>query len=326
MSTDHTTDISVDYGCQHAAKTACETEAPKPPKATVAAGIAAWQAGSSTGWGVTTNDAQEFSGLVKGGDAQALLKAFEQVVALADVPGVIRVELFCSDRTFLEAVAPHAAAWPQLTIHPWSEGWERGWLVASSRKLARNLAEPPVPAPAYVAAVPLLAATDGSKGAKGRSGFGWVTAEGDFGFGSFAGPILLTELAAVEALLTDAPQRRPLTVLVDSRDALRVLTGLQRGEAVTAQRVPGTHTSWALLRRLQAALCNRVVTFCWVRGHAGNPLNECADRIALQARRHLDGGTAPEVLDKVMARILTDFRTTDCYHPAATAPPYAHSA
>jgi ribonuclease HI len=296
---------------------------PRAAKEVLAAGIAVWPVGTSVAWGVKTNDDTELSGVIRARDERAgYLEAFERVVELAKEPGTVRVELFCSDRVFLEAVGPLASSWLALIIHPWSELSERGWLVTGARTLARQAGSPASERVASVEAVddsaPLLAATDGSKGAKGVSGFGWVTAEGEFGFGGFSGSILLTELAAVGALLKGTPRRRPLTVLMDSRDAIDVLHGLRRGEAVTAQRVPGTYGSWCLLRRIQHAMRNREVTFEWVRGHSGHPLNECADRIALQARRHLDSGTAPDVLDTVMSRIIADFRsaTTRDHCPA----------
>jgi ribonuclease HI len=311
---------------EHLTETAADApaEVRRQPTEVLATGIAVWPAGPSMGWAVVTNHGLELSGVVRGRDAQAgFLQAFQQVIALTEEPGVVRLELFCGDRVFLEAVGSFAATWPSLTIHPWSETRERGWLVRTARTLARRTVEPatdPVQSRDHTAprhSAPLLAATDGSKGAKGVSGFGWVTAEGDFGYGGFSGSILLTELAAVEALLRGTPKHRPLTVLMDSRHALDVLDGLRRGESVTAQRVPGTHASWSLLRRIQHAMRNRELAFEWVRGHSGNPLNECADRIALQARRHLDGGTAPEVLDTVMARIIADLRATAGDHAAA---------
>jgi ribonuclease HI len=155
-------------------------------------------------------------------------------------------------------------------------------------------------------AAPLVCATDGSKGARGESGYGWVTAEGAFGYGTIAGPIVVAEIAAVLALLKGTPRDRPLHVLVDSRCALTVLDNIRRGAAVTAQHVPGRYAHWDLLRRTRRALQGRDVRLTWVPAHSGVELNEIADRIAVQARRHHDAGTEPAVLERLLASIASE--------------------
>lgn len=88
---------------------------------------------------------------------------------------------------------------------------------------------------------------------------------------------LETELAAIKLALRKTPPYVPLTILVDSWDAIHT---------VTKNRTPAGCA--VVATQIQNLLKNRDVTFQKVKGHNGNYLNEGADNLAVAARRNLD--------------------------------------
>ncbi|WP_019634344.1 RNase H family protein [Actinomadura atramentaria] len=146
---------------------------------------------------------------------------------------------------------------------------------------------------------PRIAATDAS--CKQRAcGLGYVVSDGRWGMhGRVAGPydppgpvdVLVSELRAVALLLDRVGDDGPLTLLVDSLGALRLLRRWRSGDLSpmpnayrTRRRRSGTPT----LVRLAAAVAARPdLRLSHVKGHAGHPLNETADSLASIARRRL---------------------------------------
>lgn len=137
---------------------------------------------------------------------------------------------------------------------------------------------------------PLVAATDASW-KRGHGGMGFLTTDGRWGLGDWkAGPqdhngpskIIITELRAVQLLLSAVERRVEMTVLVDSLPALSYLWRWQRGD-VTALP-PGYEDRH--LRLLAGRVAGRTrLVFKHVKGHSGHLLNEAADSLAAIARR-----------------------------------------
>ena len=93
--------------------------------------------------------------------------------------------------------------------------------------------------------------------------------------------------AAIEALERTDPLR-PLTLTTDSRYVLdgitQWITGWKRRGWTTAKKKPVLNaTLWQRLDRLRTG---RAVTWCWTRGHSGDPGNERADALAQAAARN----------------------------------------
>lgn len=137
---------------------------------------------------------------------------------------------------------------------------------------------------------PLVAATDASW-KHGHGGMGFLTTDGRWGLGRWkAGPqdptgpskIIITELRAVQLLLSSVEPRLEMTVLLDSLPALSFLRRWQAGDV--AALPPGYRAPH--LRLLARRVADRPgLTFQHVKGHSGHLLNEAADSLAAIARR-----------------------------------------
>jgi len=147
----------------------------------------------------------------------------------------------------------------------------------------------------------IVIAVDGSLGATpsgGRAGgWGWISTEGfaDAGFLAGARRPVLAELAAITKACAAAPADVPLRVLCDSKTALSMIEQVRDGRSAdaVAERVPRCNRSdvAAALERI-VGRCEKLgaVTFDWVKGHAGHPLQEAADRLAVLGRRRTQAG------------------------------------
>ncbi|MDG3014760.1 RNase H family protein [Speluncibacter jeojiensis] len=60
------------------------------------------------------------------------------------------------------------------------------------------------------------------------------------------------------------------------------------------------------MQRIRHTLLGRKVRFSWVRGHSGHPLNECADRLAVAARRGHEAQIDAAVQRAVAASIVAE--------------------
>ncbi|MFT4128258.1 MAG: hypothetical protein QM662_18770 [Gordonia sp. (in: high G+C Gram-positive bacteria)] len=146
---------------------------------------------------------------------------------------------------------------------------------------------------------PIVIATDASA-RSGRPGIGiaYVTETGEWrqDYLPAASVINIGELQAILLALTDRRERQ-ITVLTDSRCAVDAITRGRDGQGK------------AIVHRIREQMQGREVTVTWVRGHAGNPLNEAADRLARAARRNAAAGVADEVRYRIAANIVEELVT-----------------
>ena len=135
----------------------------------------------------------------------------------------------------------------------------------------------------------LTAATDGSADSPGpgSGGWAWVTNEGTWAWGNCRETTHnRMELTAVLMLLKSHPDR-PLLIQADSTYVLNIFTDLLNGWGRDGKRTAkGTCLmNFDLIEQIDALLNERDdICWEWVKGHAGHPLNESADRLAGFAR------------------------------------------
>lgn len=147
------------------------------------------------------------------------------------------------------------------------------------------LPPPPPPSPLR----PLVIATDGShRRWHGEGGWAWLDEDGRFRARSMRCPdILVAELVAIyEALRTNRKMPRELVIVSDSLAALACLDP-DRYRPGAGDAGPPTRAAAEVSGRIRHMISARgfPVRFIWVRGHAGHPLNDGADRLAVTARR-----------------------------------------
>lgn len=148
----------------------------------------------------------------------------------------------------------------------------------------------------------ITAAVDGSAlGNPGPAGWAWVVSEDCWDSGGWDhGTNNLGELTAVLELLRATADAglggEPLHVLADSQYAINTVTkwrhGWKKRGWQKADKKPIKNLE--VVKALDEAMQGRTVTFEWVRGHAGHPLNERADDLARgAAEMHQKGLVAP---------------------------------
>lgn len=277
-------------------------------------------------WAVATDTGYVHVAQAEGTNALGgLLSAFEHVLTAPVFAGT-PVHLYCGHKGFLDQVGALVAAWPHLSVQPWTPTASRGTLVRAAYKAACALVEESLAEDAAVPEIactdlprpdpslaPLLCATDGSAN-RGRpdqvAGFAWVTEHGQFHQDTIKGGVLVAELAAVEALLGHYSPTRTMRVLIDSREALAVLARLREASDPFRVRFIGSGPHPALMASLHKHVQahRETVRFEWVRGHSGNALNDAADRLAVQARRRVEMKLSKEVAAQTSAQIIADLR------------------
>ena len=148
----------------------------------------------------------------------------------------------------------------------------------------------------------ITAAADGSSlGNPGPAGWAWVISEDCWDAGGWpSGTNNLGELNAVLELLKATAQAgladEDLHILADSQYAINVISkwspGWKKRGWVKADKKPIKNLE--LIQEIDRAMQGRTVTFEWVKGHAGHPLNERADDAARScAEAYRDGRTIP---------------------------------
>ena len=148
----------------------------------------------------------------------------------------------------------------------------------------------------------ITAAVDGSSlGNPGPAGWAWVISEDCWDAGGWpSGTNNLGELNAVLELLKATAQAgladEDLHILADSQYAINVISkwspGWKKRGWVKADKKPIKNLE--LIQEIDRAMQGRTVTFEWVKGHAGHPLNERADDAARScAEAYRDGRTIP---------------------------------
>lgn len=136
----------------------------------------------------------------------------------------------------------------------------------------------------------VIAATDGSaiNNPHGPAGWAWFVSQDCWGAGAFPkASNQVAELFAILALLRAVPREYAVHVRTDSQFAINVATKWMKGwKAKGWRKADGNPPeNLALVKELDAALTGRKVTFEWVRGHNGDPMNEIADRICSAASK-----------------------------------------
>ena len=148
----------------------------------------------------------------------------------------------------------------------------------------------------------ITAAVDGSSlGNPGPAGWAWVVSADCWDAGGWpSGTNNLGELNAVLELLKATAQAglagEDLHILADSQYAINVISkwspGWKKRGWVKADKKPIKNLE--LIQGIDRAMQGRTVTFEWVKGHAGHPLNERADDAARScAEAYRDGCAIP---------------------------------
>lgn len=147
--------------------------------------------------------------------------------------------------------------------------------------------------------VTLEVAADGSSlGNPGPAGWAWYADEDHWAAGGWKKATNnVGELTAVAELLAATAQvDQPLRILCDSEYVINSVTkwmpGWKRRGWRKADRKPVKNAD--ILKRIDALLDGRDVTFEWVRGHAGHPLNEKVDSLARACASAYARGIAPD--------------------------------
>lgn len=145
----------------------------------------------------------------------------------------------------------------------------------------------------------IIAAADGSAlGNPGPAGWAWYVNDECWGAGGWKhGTNNMGELKAVLELLksTDHVADRPLKILCDSKYTIDSLTKWMHGWKKKGwKKADGKPVlNLDLFKELDAALVGRKCTFEWVKGHAGHPMNEAADKRARAAATAYRDGKTP---------------------------------
>ena len=148
----------------------------------------------------------------------------------------------------------------------------------------------------------ITAAVDGSSlGNPGPAGWAWVVSADCWDAGGWpSGTNNLGELNAVLELLKATAQAglagEDLHILADSQYAINVISkwspGWKKRGWVKSDKKPIKNLE--LIQEIDRAMQGRIVTFEWVKGHAGHPLNERADDAARScAEAYRDGRAIP---------------------------------
>lgn len=174
----------------------------------------------------------------------------------------------------------------------------------------------------------LVLACDSSRG-RGRTvnGCGYVLAYangadpilGAYTAVSAHGGIRAGELAAIRRGLQSTLCHHPvlregvgdLKILTDSKAALEVLDRVSAG---ALQPFDDTD-SVAECKRILGSARGVNISYEWVRGHNGHPLNELADRLAVLARRNREMGVDEVTNARMIASIREEAKTTLARQP-----------
>ena len=145
----------------------------------------------------------------------------------------------------------------------------------------------------------IVAAADGSAlGNPGPAGWAWYVDEGCWASGGWPrGTNNMGELMAVLDLLQQtAGAGDDLLVYCDSTYVINTVTQWMAGWKRRGWRKKDGKPvlNVELVRALDEAMSGRQVRFEWVKGHAGHPLNEAADKRAVAASTAFRDGLQPD--------------------------------
>ncbi len=146
----------------------------------------------------------------------------------------------------------------------------------------------------------ITAAVDGSSlGNPGPTGWAWVIDGDTWQAGGFpSGTNNIGELTALVELLkaTSGAASEPLVVLADSQYVINSVTKWMPGWKRRGWRKADGKSvkNLEIIVELDHLLQGRQISFEWVKGHAGHPLNEAADdRARAAAEAHQQGAPVP---------------------------------
>jgi len=251
-----------------------------------------------------------------------LAAAYESLQTRGPVQIVVSLPSTARLWAYAAEVSTHFAG---VTLVPYSES-DAPIRMAAMRELN--------PAPALaVPSGPLTVATDGSA-SHGRIGWGWLASNGQHGYGTDTpsvracarrGQPLYAELRAISHAIAALPGR-DLVIHSDCRRAIALIGQWAGGGDGLPSGYVATHHAAAkrgglLWMQEQVRTEAHRLDISWVRGHAGDALNEGADSLAKLSRRAAEGtwGFAPEDVP-VRARGIADAFATDHHaQPAAAA-------
>jgi len=161
----------------------------------------------------------------------------------------------------------------------------------------------PPPSPSSTArSVAVVVYTDGAcQGNPGPGGWAWATAPGGDQWASGAEAHTTNQQMEVQAVLEALRHFAvgPVEVVSDSTYVVNCFRDrwwegwLQRGWKNSKKEPVANQDRWRPLIDLYRARAYEI-TFRWVKGHAGDPMNDLVDRLAVDAAAsQVGGGTAP---------------------------------
>lgn len=146
----------------------------------------------------------------------------------------------------------------------------------------------------------LVAAADGSAlGNPGPAGWAWYINDGQWRSGGWPNATNNQgELMAVLSLLqeTASAAETPLKIICDSQYVINAVTtwlpGWKKNNWRKSNGKPVLNSE--LIKAIDEQMQGRNITFEWIRGHTGHPLNEIADSLARATATAFANGESPE--------------------------------
>lgn len=142
----------------------------------------------------------------------------------------------------------------------------------------------------------LVVATDGSWSERTQTcGYAYICEDGSYGVGAdtWLPGSFGAEMMAIRLALKQFSPKQALHIVSDSRAAVESLSDTRRHKLLSSDKIA-------------RMLARRDVTFEWVRGHAGHPLNEGADRLSRAIRRQREWGGGPESFREICRNIVRE--------------------
>lgn len=154
----------------------------------------------------------------------------------------------------------------------------------------------------------LTIATDGSSSNRPVSGWAWIADDGAYRAGTIrSATILVAKLRGIVEALRQVPVGGSVRILTDSRPALNLIEETLRSGVIRHRPgMAGAKEAAHALHQISVHASRRTVRFDWVKGHSAHPLNDAADRLAVQARRCAQAGGDPAALGVIYERIVTE--------------------